>query len=116
MRRSDYHLEYSCFLPVEGLDADAVRVGAVRLPDGAEPAPAAASTGFPEPDAAAATATAPDGTATVATARLPLEGLAGGVGKWALRASVRLGAHVYDLPLKAPQGYVRREGSSAGSL
>ncbi|MEU6246338.1 glycosyltransferase [Glycomyces sp. NPDC047010] len=114
VRRSDFHLEYSCFLPVEGLDADAVRVGAVRLPDGAEPEPAAAVADFPERETAAAAETGPDGTATVVTARLPLEALAGEVGKWALRASVRLGAHVYDLPLKAPQGYVRREGELRG--
>ncbi|MEU5874830.1 glycosyltransferase [Glycomyces sp. NPDC047369] len=115
VRRADYRIEYSCFLPVAGLDAGAVQVGAVRLADGDEPAPGAALADVPEREIAAEVETGPDGAATVVTARILLDPLTEGpVGRWALRASVRLGAYVYDLPLKAPQGYVRREGMLRG--
>lgn len=116
VKRADYRLEYSFALPVEGIDPDAVRVGAVRIESG-RPAPAAAhpADAAPALDLAAEVAVrAEDGTAVV-TARLLLPDLtARPPGRWSLRAAVAVGGVVYDLPLAAPEGYVRKEGMLRG--
>ncbi|RRR97687.1 glycosyltransferase [Glycomyces terrestris] len=115
VRRADYRIEYSCFLPVEGLGPDAVSVGAVVLADGESPAPRAARAEAPAWEVAAEVETGADGGLAVVTARVALgDLLERPPGRWALRASVRLGGFVYDLPLTAPAGYVRREGMLRG--
>lgn len=115
VKRADYRIEYSFALPVEGLDAGAVSVGAVRIEDGGQVAPRAAHAEAPAVEIAAETEIrAEDGTAIV-TARLLVPDFTDRpVGRWSLRVAVRVGAVAYDLPLKAPAGYVRKEGMLRG--
>jgi hypothetical protein len=115
VKRADYRIEYSFALPVEGIDAGAVQVGAVRVDDGGQVAPRGAHVAAPAVEIGAETEIrAEDGT-TVVTARLLVPDFTGRpVGRWSLRAAVTIGAVAYDLPLKAPAGYVRKEGMLRG--
>jgi hypothetical protein len=117
VKRADYCLEYSFFVPVEGLEADAVRVGVDRLAKGKSPrkrgaVEAASAPGF---DVDAAVEVRAEGADTVVTARLRTEDVTGrGAGRWSLRARVTLLGFTYDLPLKAPRGYFQRLGMPIG--
>lgn len=116
VRRADYQLEYSFALPIEGIGAEAVSVGAVRIGSGEKraghPHPASAA---PAPEIQAAVALRTEGDAVVVTARLLLTDFAERpIGSWSLRATVTVGAVAYAFPLKAPKGYVAREGMFRG--
>lgn len=117
VKRENYRLEYSCYLPVEGLPDAAVRVGVVRLAEGEAPgkrtaAPAAEAAG-PEIDAVVEIR-AEGATATLTAAVRTEELTARGVGRWSLRVYLDLGSFGYDLPLKAPRGYLQRLGMPIG--
>ncbi|WP_335986375.1 hypothetical protein [Glycomyces sp. MUSA5-2] len=117
VRREDYAVEHSFFLPVEGLDAGAVRVGAVRLPEGAAQAPRAAvpAGDGAGPEIEAEVEVRPEGALTAVTARLPTERLTAlGVGRWELRAYATLREFTYDLPLNAPRGFFQKGGFPRG--
>lgn len=117
VRRSDYALEYSCHLPVEGLGADAVRAGAVRLAAGDAPRKGAAAPAAeaPGPEVEAEVEVRPEGALTAVTARVRTSALTGGgPGRWSLRLYATLRDFTYDLPLKAPRGYFQRHGFPRG--
>lgn len=110
--RDSYAVEYSCRLPIEGIGADAIEVGAVPVKPGKHPGRRTAC----EPDAVRPWKTTadlecePDGDGAVVTARIRLGDLVSqGRGRWSLRARVALGDFVYDLPLKVPPGHVDRQ-------
>lgn len=118
VKRAEYRLEYSFFLPVEGCEAASVRVGVVRLAKGETVAkraavPAAEDLGFDvEADDVAVRA---EGPLTAVTASIRTEELTErGTGRWSLRARVTLRDFTYDLPLKAPRGYFQRHGMPIG--
>jgi poly(ribitol-phosphate) beta-N-acetylglucosaminyltransferase len=117
VKRADYRLEYSFALPIDGIGVDAVRVGAVRIASGERRAgndthPASAA---PTAEIQAAVAVRADGNTAVVTARLLLTDFTERpIGSWSLRATVTVGAVAYDLPLKAPKGYVAKEGMLRG--
>ncbi|WP_205328279.1 hypothetical protein [Glycomyces sp. YM15] len=117
VKRAEYRLEYSFFVPVEGCEATSVRVGAVRLAKGETPGkrtavPAAEDPGF---DVEADVAVRAEGPLTAVTASVRTEELtAHGAGRWSLRAHVTLRDFTYDLPLKAPRGYFQRLGMPIG--
>lgn len=117
VKRENYRLEYSFYLPVEGFAAASVRVGVVRLAQGkasGKSTAAAASEGI-GPDIEAVVEVRADGPLTAVTASVRTEELTGrGAGRWSLRAYVTLGAFTYDLPLKAPRGYFQRRGMPSG--
>ncbi|MQM28429.1 hypothetical protein [Glycomyces albidus] len=117
VKRADYRIEYSFYAPVEGLGAESVRVGAVRIEAGGAPAPrAAVAAGGPDgPEIEAEVEVKADGEATAVTARLLTAELIGrGPGRWTLRAYLTLRDCTYDLPLKAPAGYIQRAGMPPG--
>jgi hypothetical protein len=117
VKRADYCLEYSFFVPVEGLGAEAVRVGVDRLAKGKSPRKRRAfeAASAPAFDVDAAVEVRTEGPVTVVTARLRTEELTGrGAGRWSLRACVTLLGFTYDLPLKAPRGYFQRLGMPIG--
>lgn len=117
VKREDYCLEYSFFVPVEGCAAESVRVGVDRLAKGKVPrkrtaVDAAEDLGF---DVEAIVDVRAEGALTVVTARVRTAELTGrGAGRWSLRAHLTLRGFTYDLPLKAPRGYFQRLGMPAG--
>jgi hypothetical protein len=117
VKRENYRLEYSFHLPVEGIGADAVRVGVVRLAPGTFPqqrTPVPAADGV-APDLEADVDVRADGPLTAVTAAIRTEELTDrGAGRWSLRAYIALGDWIYDLPLKTPRGYFHRLGMPNG--
>ncbi|GAA2294738.1 hypothetical protein GCM10009853_058420 [Glycomyces scopariae] len=115
VRRSDFALEYSFHLPVEGIGADAVRAGAVPLAGAPAERTAHPAGDGAGPEVEAAVQVRPDGALTAVTLRLPTAALtARGTGRWELRAYATLRDFTYDLPLKAPRGYFQKRGFPRG--
>ncbi|MEU6858691.1 hypothetical protein AB0B28_07450 [Glycomyces sp. NPDC046736] len=117
VKRADYHLEYSFFVPVEGCGAESVRVGADRLEKGEAPRKRTCVDAAEHPglDVEAEVAVRAEGALAVVTARVPTAELIGhGAGRWSLRAHLTLRGFTYDLPLKAPRGYFQRHGMPVG--
>ncbi|MCC3762782.1 glycosyltransferase family 2 protein [Glycomyces sp. TRM65418] len=115
-RKSGHFLEYWFRLPVAGLEPDQVSVGVKRLGQG-EPAAPRHSLPVEERtplDDVAEIELRPDGDTVIVAARLSLEALAGGPGRWSLRTQLTMGAFVYDLPLKTVRGPVQRHGRPLG--
>ncbi|MCH7232104.1 glycosyltransferase [Glycomyces sp. L485] len=115
--RDEYAIEYSFSLPVEGIDAEAVKVGLVRLKGDKSPRkrtarPADEGAG---PQIEADVVCEPAGDETVVIARMPCAELAAKApGRWSLRGYIELGDFVYDLPLKSPHDRVQRQGLPRG--
>lgn len=115
-RKSGHFLEYWFRVPVAGLEPDQVSVGVKRLAKG-EPAAPRQSVPVEERsplDDVAELELRPDGDTVIVAARLSLESLAGGPGRWSLRTQLAMGSFVYDLPLKTVRGPVQRQGHPIG--
>jgi poly(ribitol-phosphate) beta-N-acetylglucosaminyltransferase len=115
-RKGGYFLEYWFRIPVAGLEPGAVGVGVRKLGKGEGPGPRASVPAgeFTAPETAAEVVLRPDGDTAIVEARLPLEALASGRGRWSLRAHLAMGPFVYDLPLKPVRRPVDRLGRPVG--